>query len=62
MMAGVKINVDFTINQDSQKFLESMVDKYGLADASKAIRCLLDYAASDGDTDEIFKKIRCNRC
>ena len=62
MMAGAKINVDFTINLDSQKFLESIVDKYGLADASKAIRFLSDYAASDGDTDEIFKKIRCNRC
>ena len=62
MMAGEKIKVDFTINKDSQKFLESMVDKYGLANASKAMRCLLDYAASDGDTDEIFKKIRCNRC
>tara|TARA_Y100000589_G_C26982669_1_gene559242 strand:- start:306 stop:494 length:189 start_codon:yes stop_codon:yes gene_type:complete len=62
MMADEKIKVDFTINKDSQKFLESMVEKYGLANASKAMRCLLDYAASDGDTDEIFKKIRCNRC
>ena len=62
MMAGEKIKVDFTINKDSQKFLESMVEKYGLANASKAMRCLLDYAASVGDTDEIFKKIRCNRC
>ena len=61
-MADEKIKVDFTINKDSQKFLESMVEKYGLANASKAMRCLLDYAASDGDTDEIFKKIRCNRC
>ena len=62
MMAGEKIKVNFEINRDSQEFLESMVEKYGLADASKAMRCLLDYAASDGDTDEIFKKIRCNRC
>ena len=61
-MAGEKINIEFEINQDSQKFLESMVEKYGLADASKALRCLLDYAESEGDTDEIFKKIRCNRC
>ena len=61
-MAGEKINIEFEINQDSQKFLESMVEKYGLADASKAMRCLLDYAESEGDTDEIFKKIRCNRC
>tara|TARA_Y100001934_G_scaffold158526_1_gene189603 strand:+ start:224 stop:409 length:186 start_codon:yes stop_codon:yes gene_type:complete len=61
-MAGEKIKVDFEINRDSQEFLESMVEKYGLADASKAMRCLLDYAASDGDTDEIFANIRCNRC
>jgi len=62
MMAGEKIKVDYEINRDSQEFLESMVEKYGLADASKAVRCLLDYAASDGDTDEIFENIRCNRC
>ena len=37
MMAGEKIKVDFTINKDSQKFLESMVEKYGLANASKAM-------------------------
>ena len=61
-MAGEKIKVDFEINRDSQEFLESMVEKYGLADASKAMRCLLDYAGSDGDTDEIFANIRCNRC
>ena len=61
-MAGEKIRMEFEINQDSQKFLELMVEKYGLADASKAMRCLLDYAASDGDLDDIFKTIRCNRC
>ena len=61
-MAGEKIRMEFEIKQDSQKFLESMVEKYSLADASKAMRCLLDYAASDGDKDDIFKTIRCNRC
>ena len=61
-MAGDKINMSFEINTDSKLFLESMTEKYGLPDTSKAIRCLLDYAANDGDADEIFKKIRCNRC
>jgi hypothetical protein len=52
----------FEINTDSKVFLESVTEKYGLPNSSKALRCLLDYAATDGDLDDIFKKIRCNRC
>ena len=28
----------------------------------KVLRCLLDYAATDGNWDEIFGKVRCRRC
>ena len=46
----------FNFNEDLQKFLESMVEKYGLANASKAMRCLLDYAESDKIPTKFSKK------
>jgi len=61
-MSGDKEAVAFEINADAAKMLSKIVDKYDLPDTSKAIRCLLDYAAEDGDWDTIFKKIRCLRC
>tara|TARA_B110000263_G_C15035989_1_gene386332 strand:+ start:271 stop:456 length:186 start_codon:yes stop_codon:yes gene_type:complete len=61
-MSGDKEAVAFEINADAAKMLSKIVDKYDLPDTSKAIRCLLDYAAEDGDWDIIFKKIRCRRC
>ena len=61
-LAGDKIKMDFEINTDSKVFLESVTEKYGLPNSSKALRCLLDFAATDGNLDDIFKKIRCNRC
>lgn len=61
-MAGDKVQVSFEINDDAQEMLNEIVEKYNLPDVSKAVRCLLDYVAEDGDWDEIFKKIRCRRC
>ena len=61
-MAGDKIKLEFEINTDSKEFLESVKDDYKLPDLSKTLRCLLDFAQNDGDLDQIFKKIRCNRC
>ena len=61
-MAGEKTSVTFDINRDAQDMLKRIAEKYKLPDASKALRCLLDYAATDGDWDEIFAKIRCRRC
>tara|TARA_Y100000588_G_C13581208_1_gene638796 strand:- start:369 stop:554 length:186 start_codon:yes stop_codon:yes gene_type:complete len=61
-MSGDKEAVAFEINADAAKMLSQIVDKYDLPDTSKAIRCLLDYAAEDGDWDTIFKKVRCRRC
>jgi len=61
-MSGDKESVAFEINADAIKMLSKIVDKYDLPDTSKAIRCLLDYVAEDGDWDTIFKKIRCRRC
>jgi len=61
-MAGAKISVEFEINPDAFEMLTRITERYNLQDASKALRCLLDYAATDGDWDEIFKTVRCRRC
>ena len=61
-MAGGKISVEFQIQKDLDEMLEYAAEKYRLEDKSKALRCLLDFAATDGDWDVIFKEIRCNRC
>lgn len=62
MSALPKHRVSFEIHADSYEMLLAIAERYQLPDASKALRCLLDYAATDGDWDEIFKKIRCRRC
>ena len=61
-MAGKKIPVEFEIQEDLVKMLEYAANKYKLGDKSKALRCLLDFAAIDGDWDVLFKQIRCIRC
>ena len=42
--------------------LEYAAEKYGLEDKSKALRCILDFTASEGDWEVIFKQIHCIRC
>jgi hypothetical protein len=62
-MAGLpKVRVVFEIYPDSLEMLKDVAAKYEMPDPSKALRCLLDYAATDGDWDAIFKKVRCRRC
>jgi len=61
-MAGNKISVEFQIQQDTVKMLEYAVEKYKLEDKSKALRCILDFTATDGNWDVIFKQIHCTRC
>ena len=61
-MAKKKINISVEIHSDTQDMLKEIVEKFDLPDTSKAIRCLLDYVAEDGDWDEIFDTVRCNHC
>ena len=61
-MAGGKVPVTFEILPDAKEMLDTIADRYRLPDASKALRCLLDYAATDADWDELFAKVRCRRC
>ena len=42
------------------EFLEAMATKHGLADAGKAVRCLINYARENPDKrNEIFSEIHC---
>lgn len=61
-MAGMKQTISFEVQQDALDMLDAAAEKYGLADRGKALRVLLDYAAADGDWDDIFSKRRCLRC
>ena len=61
-MAGAKTGVEFQVQKDLVKMLEFAAEKYKLGDKDKALRCILDYIATDADWDEIFKTIRCIRC
>lgn len=61
-MAGMKVTVPYEVMADQRAMLQTIADRYSLPDASKALRCLLDYAATDGDWEQIFAKVRCRRC
>ena len=61
-MAGIKKSVNFAVQADLVAMLEAAASKYNLRDRDKALRCILDYVAQDGDWDEIFSEIRCMRC
>jgi len=61
-MAGDKVKIEVELNADMLALLDDAVKDYRLPDRSKALRCLLDWLAVDGDRDAVFKKIRCLRC
>ena len=61
-MAGKKVAVEFDVQEDLFKMLEYASDKYQLGDKSKALRCILDYVATDADWEEVFKQIHCICC
>lgn len=61
-MAGLKQETSFHLQQDLLEMLDAAASAYNLKDRAKALRCVLDYVAQDGDWDEIFSKSRCLRC
>jgi len=61
-MAGLKESVSMELQADAVRMLNAAAEKYNLADAGKALRCLIDYAAQDGDWDKIFAEVRFLRC
>ena len=61
-MARDKIEHTFEIQEDAIKMLDEAVEKHNLESRDKALRCLLDYCAEDGDWEDIFETVRCLRC
>ena len=61
-MSGKKLKVAFEIHPDSFEMLLRAVEQHKIADPSKALRCVLDYVATEGDWEAIFGTIRCRRC
>ncbi len=57
-----KIVEPLEIEADQLEWLKDMAREYGLADAAKALRVVLDHAMLDADEDEIFGTVRCRRC
>ncbi|QDU42286.1 hypothetical protein Mal52_07420 [Symmachiella dynata] len=52
-----------TLKDRQMTYLQEMADKHGLADASKALRCLIDFSISNAaEESRIFTEIRCNDC
>lgn len=51
------------LESDKIKFLQDVATARGLADAGKAIRCLINYARENPDKHaEIFDEVRCIDC
>ena len=61
-MQKSKIVEPLEIEADQLEWLKDMAREYGLPDAAKALRVVLDHAMLDGDEDEIFGTVRCRRC
>ena len=61
-MQKSKIVEPLEIEADQLEWLKDMAREHGLADASKALRVVLDHAMLDADEDEIFGTVRCRRC
>jgi hypothetical protein len=57
-----KIVQELEIESDQLAWLKEMAESHQLADASKALRVVLDHAMMDADDDAIFGAIRCRRC
>jgi hypothetical protein len=60
-----KDGTPFTVELETEKieFLQTMAQKFGLPDAGKAIRCLINYARENPDRhSEIFDEVRCLDC
>lgn len=61
-MSGKKLKVAFEIHPDSFEMLLRAAEQFKIDDPSKALRCVLDYVATDGDWQAIFGTVRCRRC
>ncbi|MAV37293.1 MAG: hypothetical protein CMJ59_17760 [Planctomycetaceae bacterium] len=52
-----------TLHPEQIEYLAEVGQKYNLPDASKAIRCLVNFAIEQQDqADAIFSEVRCRAC
>ena len=59
------VNEEYTVELKPRQhtYLEQMAKKYELPDASKALRCLIDFAYQKSDLEsEMFETVRCLDC
>jgi hypothetical protein len=57
-----KVLEKLELESDQLAWLREMAGQYGLPDASKALRVVLDHAMMDADEETIFLERRCRRC
>lgn len=59
-----KVSQTFEIEQEQLDWLGQMAEQYGLADESKSMRVLLDFAIQDAENEAIFspQNARCRFC
>ena len=57
-----KVLEKLELESDQMEWLREMAGQYGLPDASKALRVVLDHAMMDADEETIFLERRCRRC
>ena len=58
-----KATFDVLLEKHQMAFLEEVAKKYRLEDASKAIRCLINFAIDEaGEQERIFGEVRCLDC
>jgi hypothetical protein len=51
------------LETDKVQFLQQMVERHGLPDLGKAVRCLVNYARENPDRHaDIFGQVRCLDC
>jgi hypothetical protein len=61
----MKDAASYPIELETEKFefLQAMAAKFGLADAAKAVRCLVNYARENPDKHaDMFEEVRCLDC
>lgn len=61
-MGGKKTEHALELNNGHVAWLNKMQENYGLFDADKALRIVLDYVMEEVDPAIIFEEVRCNRC
>ena len=62
-MPSAKTTYSIVLESDMMAFLEQMTTQYGIADVSKTVRCLINYARDVEEArDDIFAEIRCKYC